>query len=176
MACWLTSCPAPATVTRNIASSSPWSASGPGNASCTWLPATLAALEQGRITLAKARVIDAETMNLSHEHTAQVERQVLATARNAHTGAAACLNPPRGALDPPRAQGWLAAATSGLPPRAAPAGSRLGGDNAGRNVQAAPVAGMSLYVRHTSGRKGPPPGRPVPPGVTQYGPRAMILV
>ena len=65
---------------------SPWSASGPGNASCTWLPATLAALEQGRITLAKARVIDAETMNLSHEHTAQVERQVLATARKQTPG------------------------------------------------------------------------------------------
>ncbi|MGH3833837.1 MAG: hypothetical protein ACRDRS_25925, partial [Pseudonocardiaceae bacterium] len=31
---------------------------------CTRLPGTLAALEQGRITLAKARVIDAETMNL----------------------------------------------------------------------------------------------------------------
>ncbi|MGH3719480.1 MAG: DUF222 domain-containing protein [Pseudonocardiaceae bacterium] len=47
---------------------------------CTRLPATLAALEQGRITLAKARVIDAETMNLSEEHTAGVEQRVLAKA------------------------------------------------------------------------------------------------
>ncbi|HWR47446.1 MAG TPA: DUF222 domain-containing protein, partial [Pseudonocardiaceae bacterium] len=47
---------------------------------CTRLPATLAALEQGRITLAKARIIDTETMNLSQEHTAAVEQQVLATA------------------------------------------------------------------------------------------------
>ncbi|MGH4024141.1 MAG: hypothetical protein ACRDRV_06100 [Pseudonocardiaceae bacterium] len=31
---------------------------------CTRLPATLAALEHGRITLAKARIIDAETTNL----------------------------------------------------------------------------------------------------------------
>jgi hypothetical protein len=37
---------------------------------CTRLPATLAALEVGRITLAKARVIDAETMNLSDERSA----------------------------------------------------------------------------------------------------------
>lgn len=44
---------------------------------CTRLPATLAALESGRITLAKARVLDAETANLSAEHTAAVERQVL---------------------------------------------------------------------------------------------------
>ncbi|MGH4008304.1 MAG: DUF222 domain-containing protein [Pseudonocardiaceae bacterium] len=47
---------------------------------CTRLPATLAALEAGRITLAKARVIDAETLNLSAEHTAAVEAQVLAKA------------------------------------------------------------------------------------------------
>ena len=53
---------------------------------CTRLPATLAALEQGRITLAKARVINAETVNLSGEHTAQVERQVLATARKQTPG------------------------------------------------------------------------------------------
>ena len=44
---------------------------------CTRLPATLAALENGKITLAKARVLDAETANLSGEHTAAVERQVL---------------------------------------------------------------------------------------------------
>jgi hypothetical protein len=34
---------------------------------CTQLPGTLAALEAGRITLAKARILDAETMNLSAE-------------------------------------------------------------------------------------------------------------
>ncbi len=47
---------------------------------CTRLPGTLAALEHGRITLAKARVIDAETLNLSAQHTAQVEQKVLAKA------------------------------------------------------------------------------------------------
>jgi Domain of unknown function (DUF222) len=47
---------------------------------CTRLPATLAALESGRITLAKARILDAETVNLSDEHTAAVEAQVLAKA------------------------------------------------------------------------------------------------
>jgi Domain of unknown function (DUF222) len=47
---------------------------------CHRLPATLAALEQGRITLAKARIMDAETANLSPEHTAAVEGQVLAKA------------------------------------------------------------------------------------------------
>ncbi len=47
---------------------------------CTRLPGTLAALERGRITLAKARILDAETANLSPEHTAQVEQQVLAKA------------------------------------------------------------------------------------------------
>lgn len=53
---------------------------------CTRLPATLATLEQGRITLAKARIIDAETVNLSAEHTAQVERQVLTKARQQTPG------------------------------------------------------------------------------------------
>ncbi|MBV9141971.1 MAG: DUF222 domain-containing protein [Pseudonocardiales bacterium] len=53
---------------------------------CTRLPGTLAALEQGRITLAKARVIDAETANLAEEHTAAVERQVLARARGQTPG------------------------------------------------------------------------------------------
>ncbi|MEO7196422.1 MAG: DUF222 domain-containing protein [Pseudonocardiaceae bacterium] len=53
---------------------------------CTRLPATLAALEQGRITLAKARIIDAETVNLSEEHTAAVERLVLAKARKQTPG------------------------------------------------------------------------------------------
>ncbi|MGQ0779331.1 MAG: DUF222 domain-containing protein [Pseudonocardiales bacterium] len=47
---------------------------------CTRLPATLAALESGRITLAKARVVDGETLNLSPEHTALVEATVLAKA------------------------------------------------------------------------------------------------
>ena len=47
---------------------------------CTRLPGTLAALEQGRITLSKARVLDAETANFSAEHAAQVENQVLAKA------------------------------------------------------------------------------------------------
>jgi hypothetical protein len=47
---------------------------------CTRLPATLAALESGRITLAKARILDAETANLSEDHIAQVEQQVLAKA------------------------------------------------------------------------------------------------
>ncbi|MGH3794739.1 MAG: DUF222 domain-containing protein [Pseudonocardiaceae bacterium] len=53
---------------------------------CTRLPATLAALEQGRITLTKALILDAETANLSAEHTAQVERQVLAKARQQTPG------------------------------------------------------------------------------------------
>lgn len=53
---------------------------------CTRLPGTLVALEQGRITLAKARVIDTETMNLSEEHAAAVERQVLSTARKQTPG------------------------------------------------------------------------------------------
>ncbi|MGH3828375.1 MAG: DUF222 domain-containing protein, partial [Pseudonocardiaceae bacterium] len=53
---------------------------------CTRLPGTLAALEQGRITLAKARVIDEETMNLAEEHTAAVEHLVLAKARKQTPG------------------------------------------------------------------------------------------
>ena len=53
---------------------------------CTRLPSTLAALEQGRITLTKARILDAETANLSPEHTAQVERQVLTTAQKQTPG------------------------------------------------------------------------------------------
>ncbi|MDQ4011866.1 MAG: HNH endonuclease [Actinomycetota bacterium] len=53
---------------------------------CTRLPATLAALEAGRITLAKARVIDTETLNLSSDHTAAVEEQVLAKARQQTPG------------------------------------------------------------------------------------------
>ncbi|HSL07716.1 MAG TPA: DUF222 domain-containing protein [Pseudonocardiaceae bacterium] len=47
---------------------------------CTRLPATLAAMESGRITLAKARVLDAETANLSAEHIAAVEARVLGKA------------------------------------------------------------------------------------------------
>ena len=53
---------------------------------CTRLSATLAALEAGRITLAKARIIDAETLNLTDEHTAAVETQVLAKARQQTPG------------------------------------------------------------------------------------------
>ncbi|MBV9141908.1 MAG: DUF222 domain-containing protein [Pseudonocardiales bacterium] len=53
---------------------------------CTRLPGTLAALEQGRITLAKARIIDTETTNLADEHTAAVEHQVLATAQKQTPG------------------------------------------------------------------------------------------
>ncbi|HET9257170.1 MAG TPA: DUF222 domain-containing protein [Pseudonocardiaceae bacterium] len=53
---------------------------------CTRLPTTLAALENGRITLAKARIIDAETMNLSDEHTTRVEEKVLAKARQQTPG------------------------------------------------------------------------------------------
>jgi hypothetical protein len=47
---------------------------------CTQLPATLTALEAGQITLAKARIIDDETLNLTDEHTAAVEGQVLPKA------------------------------------------------------------------------------------------------
>jgi hypothetical protein len=47
---------------------------------CARLPATVAALESGRITLAKARVLAAETANLSEDHIAEVEAQVLAKA------------------------------------------------------------------------------------------------
>jgi hypothetical protein len=53
---------------------------------CTRLPGTLAALERGRITLAKARILDTETANLSPEHTARVEQQVLAKARQQTPG------------------------------------------------------------------------------------------
>jgi hypothetical protein len=53
---------------------------------CTRLPATLAALEAGRITLAKARIIDDETLNLTDEYTAAVEGQVLAKARQQTPG------------------------------------------------------------------------------------------
>ena len=53
---------------------------------CTRLPATLAALEAGRITLAKARIIDTETLNLSDAHTAAVEQQVLVKARQQTQG------------------------------------------------------------------------------------------
>ncbi len=53
---------------------------------CTRLPATLAALESGRITLAKARILDAETLNLSEEHIAAVETQVLAKAQKQTPG------------------------------------------------------------------------------------------
>jgi hypothetical protein len=52
----------------------------------TRLPGTLAALEQGRITVAKARILAAETMNLSDEHAAAVEQQVLAKARQQTPG------------------------------------------------------------------------------------------
>ncbi|MGH3777363.1 MAG: DUF222 domain-containing protein [Pseudonocardiaceae bacterium] len=47
---------------------------------CTRLPATLAAMEAGRITLVKARILDTETLNLSEEHTAAVEAKVLTKA------------------------------------------------------------------------------------------------
>lgn len=53
---------------------------------CTRLPGTLAALEFGRITLVKARIIDAETLNLSAQHTAQVEQKVLTKARKQTPG------------------------------------------------------------------------------------------
>ena len=53
---------------------------------CTRLPATLAALEAGRITWAKARIIEAKTLNLSKERTATVEAQVLAKARQQTPG------------------------------------------------------------------------------------------
>jgi Domain of unknown function (DUF222) len=53
---------------------------------CTRLPGTLAALQQGRITLAKARILDAETANLSQEHTTQVEQQVLTKAQQQTPG------------------------------------------------------------------------------------------
>ncbi len=52
---------------------------------CTRLPGTLAALEAGRITLAKARIINTAT-NLSDDHTAAVERQVLPKARQQTPG------------------------------------------------------------------------------------------
>jgi hypothetical protein len=52
----------------------------------TRLPGTLAALEQGHITLAKARILAAETMNLSDEHTAAVEQQALVNARQQTPG------------------------------------------------------------------------------------------
>jgi hypothetical protein len=47
---------------------------------CGRLPGTLAALDNGRITLAQARLLNTETLNLSDQHTAQVEQQVLAKA------------------------------------------------------------------------------------------------
>jgi hypothetical protein len=47
---------------------------------CNRLPATLVALERGRITLSKARILHAETANLSDEYTAEVEQRVLAKA------------------------------------------------------------------------------------------------
>jgi len=53
---------------------------------CNRLPATLVALEQGRITLSKARILHAETANLSDEHTAEVEQQVLAKAHRQAPG------------------------------------------------------------------------------------------
>jgi Domain of unknown function (DUF222) len=40
---------------------------------CTRLPGTLAALGAGRITLAKARIINTATRSLSDDHTAAVE-------------------------------------------------------------------------------------------------------
>lgn len=53
---------------------------------CERLPATLAALENGRITLAKARIVDVETLNLSEQHAAQVEQQVSARAQKQTPG------------------------------------------------------------------------------------------
>lgn len=53
---------------------------------CNRLPATLVALEQGRITLAKARILHAETVSLSDEHTANVEQKVLAKAQRQTPG------------------------------------------------------------------------------------------
>jgi hypothetical protein len=53
---------------------------------CNRLPASLVALEQGRITLSKARILHAETANLSDEHTAEVEQQVLAKAHRQTPG------------------------------------------------------------------------------------------
>ncbi|MDQ3905570.1 MAG: ESX secretion-associated protein EspG [Actinomycetota bacterium] len=52
----------------------------------TRLRGALAAVEHGRITLAKARILDAETLNLSDEHAAQVEEQVLGKARQQTPG------------------------------------------------------------------------------------------
>jgi hypothetical protein len=53
---------------------------------CNRLPATLLALEQGRITLSKARILHAETAKLSDAHTAEVEQQVLAKAHRQTPG------------------------------------------------------------------------------------------
>ena len=50
------------------------------------MPGTLAALEAGRITLAKARIINTATMSLSDDHTAAVEQQVLPKAREQTPG------------------------------------------------------------------------------------------
>lgn len=52
----------------------------------TRLRGALAAVEHGRITLAKARILDAETLNLSDEHATQVEQQVLGKARQQTPG------------------------------------------------------------------------------------------
>jgi hypothetical protein len=53
---------------------------------CHRLPATLVALEQGRITLSKARILHAETANLPDERTAEVEQQVLVKAHRQTPG------------------------------------------------------------------------------------------
>lgn len=59
---------------------------GDARSLCTRLPGTLAALEAGRITLAKARIINTETMSLSDDHTAAVEQQLLPKARRQTPG------------------------------------------------------------------------------------------
>lgn len=86
------------------------------------LPATLAALENGRITLAKARIIATETLNLSEQHTARVEQQVLATAHKQTPGQLRVAMPTTYRANSP-ATGQSPLPLPGISPPAAPGGA-----------------------------------------------------
>jgi hypothetical protein len=85
----------------------PWSLS-------TRLRGALAELEHDRITRAKARILDAETLNLSDEHAAQVQHQVLGKARRGDALVDLVLGAPRGIV-----------VRAPAPPASTPPGNRL---------------------------------------------------
>jgi hypothetical protein len=112
------------------------------------LPATLVALEQGRITLSKARILHAETANLSDEHTAEVEQQVLAKVHR-------------------QTPGQLRVATRRAVLSTDPAAVRKRAEQARRAAVARDLAAAGTWRRILTD---PASGRPVDYGTTRYRP------